>query len=178
MSALLTTTQPAKAASARRHQTGGVDLGRDSSRDAKRVAAAILEVLAGARTPSEAAAALAMSVPHYYHVESRALRGLLAACETPPKGRVPSGQSEVTTLRRDNERLQREVIRQQALVRAAQRAVGLSPPVTPSSSKTTGKKVRKRKVARALSVAARLQQTPDAVAESAAPSLLDGEVKS
>ena len=165
---------------ASKSKTGGVDLGRDSSRDAKRVAAAVLEVLAGARTPSEAAAALAMSVPHYYHVESRALRGLLAACETPLKGRGRNPQSEVTALRHDNERLQREMIRQQALVRAAQRTVGLAPPVTPSPGKTAGKKIRKRKVVRALSVAARLQQTMDAVVETAAPSssLLDGEDKS
>src|SRR5437588_9217085 len=130
MSATLSLEKPvtAKSAPARPPKTGGVDLGHDRSRDAKRVAAAILEVLAGARTPSEAAAALAMSVPHYYHVETRALRGLLAACEAQPKGRVRNPHSEVTALRRDNERLQREVIRQQALVRAAQRTVGLSPP--------------------------------------------------
>jgi len=178
MSATLTMDKPTKT-TARPSKTGGVDLGRDSSRDAKRVAAAILEVLAGARSPSEAATALAMSVPHYYQVETRALRGLLAACEAPPRGRVRNPQTEVTTLRHDNERLQREVIRQQALVRAAQRTVGLSPPPTPAPGKASSKKVRKRKVARALSVAARLQQTPDGVAEAApSSSLLDGEDKS
>jgi hypothetical protein len=125
------------------------------------VAAAVLEVLAGARTPSEAAAALSMSVPYYYHVESRALRGLVAACEPKPKGRVRSTESEVTALRQENQRLQRDLARQQALVRASQRSVGLSPPVAPSPGKKSAKKIRKRKTARALSMAARLQQDPD-----------------
>ena len=165
---------------ARRVRTiGGAGLAVERSREAKQRAAAILEVLAGARSPSEAATALAISVPHYYQVETRALHGLLAACEAPPRGRVRNPHSEVTALHRDIDRLQREVIRQQALVRAAQRTVGLSPPPTPAPGKATNKKVRKRKVARALSVAARLQQTPDGVAEAAlSSSLLDGEDKS
>ena len=43
--------------------TGGVTLGQNSSRDAKRTAAAILEVLAGQRTPAQAAEALSVSLP-------------------------------------------------------------------------------------------------------------------
>ena len=43
--------------------TGGVNLGQESSREAKRLAAAILEVLAGERTPAQAAQALAISLP-------------------------------------------------------------------------------------------------------------------
>jgi hypothetical protein len=54
--------------------------------------------------------------------------------------------------------LQREVTRQQALVRAAQRSVGLAPPAAPPP-KAPGKRARRRRpVARALSVAARLHQ--------------------
>lgn len=169
MSTTTNKVTPVKAANRRPSRTGGVDLGQDQSREAKRVAAAILEVLAGARTPTEAATALTMSVPHYYHVESRALRGLLAACEPKPKGRVRTVESQVTTLRHENERLQREVQRQQALVRAAQRAVGLAPPPAPTApGKATGKKQRQRKVARALSIATRLQQTQDNVAQATA----------
>jgi hypothetical protein len=41
------------------------DLGAGASAEAKRVAAAILEVLAGARTPTEAAQALGLSLPRY-----------------------------------------------------------------------------------------------------------------
>jgi hypothetical protein len=140
----------------KRHQVGGADLGKDRGMEAKRMAAAILEVLAGARTPTEAATALGLSVPRYYQVEAQALRGLLAACEPKPRGRVRTVETEVKTLHQENQRLQRELTRHQTLARAAQRAVGLSPPA-PVINKT-GKKPRKRRVARALSVAERLKQ--------------------
>lgn len=140
----------------KRHQVGGADLGKDRGAEAKRMAAAILEVLAGARTPTEAATALSLSVPRYYQLEAQALRGLLAACEPKPRGRVRSVETEVKTLSKENQRLQRELTRHQALARAAQRAVGLAPPA-PVVTKA-GKKPRKRRVARALSVAERLKQ--------------------
>src|ERR1700722_15532720 len=161
-----------KADAARRRgpAPGGLMLGQDSTRDARRVAAAVLEVLAGARTPSEAALALGVSVPRYYQVETRALRGLLEACEPRPRGRGPSTAKELTDLRQENQRLQRDMMRQQALVRAAQRSVGLPPPPPPTSSKS-GKKPRKRRVARALSVATRLQPTHPHVAPADAPQL-------
>jgi hypothetical protein len=139
-------------------------LGQDAGRDARRQAAAILEVLAGVRTPAEAAAALGMSLPGYYQLESRALRGLVATCEPRPKGRQRSVESEVAALQREIERWRREAARQQALARAAQRAVGLSPP---APSKTAGKKTRRRRVARALSVAASLRREDAALAPSA-----------
>jgi hypothetical protein len=140
----------------RRHQVGGADLGKDRGIEAKRLAAAILEVLAGARTPTEAATALGLSVPRYYQVEAQALHGLLQACEPKPRGRVRTIKTEVETLLKENQRLQRELTRHQALARAAQRAVGLSPPAPVLNR--TGKKPRKRRVARALSVAERLKQ--------------------
>lgn len=140
----------------KRHQVGGADLGRDRGVEAKRLAAAILEVLAGTRTPTEAATALNLSVPRYYQVESRALQGLLQACEPKPRGRVRSIKTEVETLSKENQRLQRELTRHQALARAAQRAVGLSPPAAVVNK--SGKKPRRRRVARALSVAERLKQ--------------------
>jgi hypothetical protein len=139
----------------KRHQVGGADLGKDRGADAKRMAAAILEVLAGARTPTEAATALSLSVPRYYQVEAQALRGLLEACEPKPRGRVRLEKNEVETLRKENQRLQRDLTRHQSLARAAQRAVGLSPPAAVNKA---GKKPRKRRVARALSVVARLQE--------------------
>jgi hypothetical protein len=146
-----------KASARRGPAPGGVTLGHDNTRDARRVAAAILEVLAGARTPSEAAAALGFSVPRYYQVESRALHGLLVACEPKPRGPGRSLDKEINALRQENQRLQRDLGRQQALARAAQRTIGLAPaPVTPPSK--SGKRTRKRRVARALSAAARLKQ--------------------
>ena len=148
----------------KKHQVGGMDLGKDRGAQAKRLAAAILEVLAGARTPAEAAATLELSVPRYYQLEAQALRGLLEACEPRPKGRVRTVKTELESLRTENQRLQRELSRHQALARAAQRAVGLSPP-TPIVNKN-GKKPRKRRVARALSVAERLKQDATATVAS------------
>jgi hypothetical protein len=138
-----------------RQGVGGATLGQDASRDARRVAAAVLEVLAGARTPAEAAAALAVSLPRYYQIETRALQGLVSACEPKPRGRQPSPTHDLVVLRQENERLRREAGRQQALVRAAQRSVGL--PAPPAPVRPKGKKPRRRRLARGLAAAARLQ---------------------
>jgi hypothetical protein len=151
---------------------GGVALGAGSGRDARRVAAAVLEVLAGARTPTEAAAALAVSVPRYYQLESRALQGLLAACAARPKGRQRSAETELAAVRRQAERLQRELTRQQTLLRAAQRAVGLAAPAAAPSGKDGKKparKARRCRVARALGVAARLKQQDDPAGAAPTP---------
>jgi hypothetical protein len=134
----------------------------EASRDAKRLAAVILEVLAGERTPTQAAQALEVSVPRYYQLESRGLGGLVTACERMPKGRQRTPAGEALALRKENERLRRDLGRQQALVRLAQRTMGLSPPVRPGK---VGPHQRRRKpAARALSAAARLRQEADAVA--------------
>jgi hypothetical protein len=160
----------------------------ESSLEAKRLAAAVLEVLAGTRGPSEAAAALGISLPRYYQLESRALAGLLGACE-PRRGGRGRGGNELTSLRRECDRLQRECARQQALVRAAQRSVGLTPTPPPPPRTTEGgrKRRRRRPKARALKVVAMLRESagtipaaecagsapprgsPDEVAESQLP---------
>jgi hypothetical protein len=142
---------------------GGARLGQDVGREARRQAAAILEVLAGVRTPTEAAEALGMSLPRYYQVEGRALRGMVEACVARPKGRQPSGENTLAALKRELERWRREAARQQALARAAQRAVGLAPP---PPVKTAGKKVRRQRMARALGVAASLRREDAARAPS------------
>jgi hypothetical protein len=144
----------AAARSQRRRNT--VPLAPQASKEAKRLAAVILEVLAGVRQPSQAAEALQVSLPRYYQVETRALQGLLAACESRPKGRQPQTAQELAALQQHNARLQREVARQQALVRVAQRVVGVPAAVSPAP-KAAGKKKRQRK-ARALTMAARLRQ--------------------
>jgi hypothetical protein len=164
MSVAAVAEKPVSGASGTRRSTrrspGGATLGQEVGRDTRRQAAAILEVLAGVRTPTEAAEALGMSLPRYYQVESRALRGLVAACAPRPKGRQQSVASAVAGQKREIERWRREAGRQQALARAAQRAVGLSPPVP---AKATGKRIRRRRVARALSVAATLRREDAAV---------------
>jgi hypothetical protein len=134
-----------------------------ASREAQRVAAAILEVLAGVRTPTDAAAALGTSVPRYYLAEQRALAGLVAACEPRPVGKMPGSGHQIARLEKEIVRLQRECARQQALVRASQRTIGLAPPPAPkpapkAGGKTVGKKPRKRRPAvRALKAAAALR---------------------
>jgi hypothetical protein len=150
-------------------KAGGVKLAQQRSAEACRQAAAILEVLSGLRTPAGAASALAVSLPRYYQLEQRALQGMLAACEPQRRrGRVRSEASELARLRQDKERLQRELGRQQALVRLVQRSAGLSAPAAPT--REAGKKRRQRRpVARALAVARRLQQESVAAAPATVP---------
>jgi hypothetical protein len=139
-------TNPAKAP--------GADNSDGPSREARRRAAVILEVLAGMRTTAQAAAALGASLMRYYQLESTALRGLVAGCEPRPRGRTQSNEAELAALRKQCERLQRDLARQQALVRLSQRAVGVSP----SSPAPQAKGKRRRKpMARALRVAAQLR---------------------
>ena len=108
------------------------------SRDAQRVAAAILEVLAGVRTPTEAAAAVGLSVPRYYLWEQRALEGLVRACEPRPEGKVGGERHQLVMLEKEVVRLRQDCARQQALVRASQRTIGLGG-APPSAAKPAGK---------------------------------------
>jgi len=135
-------------------------LASGSSREAKRLAAVILEVFAGVRTLPQAAEALEMSLTRFYYLEARAMRGLLEACEPRRRGPQVNPERELAAIRRENERLRQDLGRQQSLVRIAQRTIGLNPPPPPKPApKTSGKKSRKRKpVVRALSLATRLQQ--------------------
>jgi len=136
-----------------------VPIAPEASKDAKRLAAVVLEVLAGLRTPPQAATAIGLSQAGYYQLEARALRGLLEACVPKPKGRQPNPGGDLAQLQRQNERLQRDLIRQQSLVRVTQRSIGLSPPPAAPLKSAAGKKKRKRKpVVRALSLAKRLKQ--------------------
>jgi hypothetical protein len=146
---------------------GALALGQDASRNARLLAAAVLEVLAGERMPAEAATALGLSLPRYYQVEQQALRGLTAACEPRPPGRQARPDREAAELRRENARLRRDVLRQQALVRAVQRSVGLPPPAPPPN-KTAAKK-RRRHPPRGLAMAQRLRAGADDTPMSATP---------
>ena len=60
-------------------------------------------------------------------------------------------------VRREQERLQRELTRHQSLVRVTQRHLGLAPP-TPAVKPAPGKKRRRRAVARALTAAKQLEK--------------------
>jgi len=149
-------------------------LGEGASAEAKRVAAAILEVLAGTRTPMAAAQALGIALPRYYVLEVRALHAMLVACEPRCLGPGPTPASALASLQRECDQLRRECARQQALVRAAQRTIGLAPPA-PAARPAPGnakKRRSRRPTARALRVAARLKeehQPPAAPAPADAP---------
>jgi hypothetical protein len=145
------------------------------SREAQRMAAAILEVLAGVRTPAGAASALGITVPRYYVWEQRAVAGLVAACEPQsPGGTSPRWQ--IAMLEKEVERLKQQCARQEALTRAAQRTLGLAPlPVASRATKDArvaqskaghkpgDKRSRPRRpVVRALKAAAGLRATPPA----------------
>jgi hypothetical protein len=125
---------------------------------AKKTAAMILEVLAGLRSTSEAAQALEISTMRYYVLERRAMEGMVQALEPRPKGKRRSSESTLEGLRRDKIRLEREVGRLQALVRAAQRTMKLPPLPSREKKKGEGRRARRPSVRAEKTIA--LLQTP------------------
>ena len=123
------------------------------SEEANRVAVVILEVLAGGRTPADAATALGVTAPRYYQLETRALQGLVSALETKPKGKTPSPQTRIAQLEKALQEARRECLRHQALVRASQRSLGIkAPPVVlgKSPDKDAAGRRKRRPAVRAL----------------------------
>jgi hypothetical protein len=156
-------------AKGRRRRGPFQDLGEGASAQARRQTAAILEVLAGVRTPTQAAEVLEVSLPRFYVLELQALQGMLVACEPRSLGRQPSSESALAALRRECEQLRRDCGRQQALVRAAQRTIGLTaPPAAPKPEKNGKKRRKRRPTARALRAVARLK-TEEAVLQPEQP---------
>jgi hypothetical protein len=156
-----TAAGPAGKASRQRHTPGGASLGKDAGHEAQRLAAAVLEVLAGVRTPSQAAEALGVSQARYFQIETRAMQALVAGCAARPRGPGRSADKELAALRRQHERLQRELSRHQTLVRLAQRTIGLTPPkvtVDRPGAKDKRKQRQRRPVVRALRAAEVLQR--------------------
>jgi len=142
-----------------------------ASAQARRSACAVLQVMAGERTPADAATALAISTPAYYLLESRALDGLVKACEPRLKrGRVRTAESEIAQLKKQCARLEREVVRYQALARASQRSAGVPAPKKPAkkTGKVKGKRKRKPSV-RALKMAKRLQPEAESLGAEKRP---------
>ena len=149
------TSNPKKKPSQKRHGVQG------GSREANRIAVAILEVMGGLRTTAEAADSLKVSLPRYYILEARAIDGLVAACEPKPRGKQPSSASRVTSLEKELQQSQRQCARLQALVRTAQRSVGLTvaEPRKAKPATRRGRKGRRRRgpTTRALAMAEKLQ---------------------
>ena len=163
----------------KRTSTGnGSALGKGQTGETNRRAAAVLEVLAGVRTPSEAAEALGLSVNYYYVLERKALGGLLAACAPQAKGPPgPSCEQQLARKEQELEKCRQECLRQASLVRAAERAIGLAALPSPSRRsrrKTTTeedggvkKRRRRRPTVRALRAARSLRQNSSLESSSA-----------
>ena len=149
----------------------------EASAEARKRATVILETMLGTRTTQEAAEALEVAPPRYYQLETHALQGMVEALEPRPRGRRVSAERELERLRAEIVRLERELSRQNALYRTAQRALGVpaAPSVKPtSSSKSKGKASkakktvrRRRKVSRGERVAAALASGGNGAATAA-----------
>ncbi len=123
---------------------------------ARTSAAVVLEVLAGIRGTSAAAHALGVSAMRYYQLEKRAVEGLVAACEPRPIGRQP-GSSDDGRLQKECDRLKQDVSRHQALLRSAQRALGVAPAPSVVGKPESGKRMKRKPTVRALSIVSRLR---------------------
>jgi hypothetical protein len=117
--------------------------------ESRKHAACVLEVLAGLRSPEQAAEVLSMSLPTYYNLETRALRGLIHGCTPTPPGRTLILLKQVRSLELKSAALEKQVGRYQALLRNAQRSAGLLPPPAQAPGKTPGRR-KHRPVVRAL----------------------------
>jgi hypothetical protein len=144
------------------------------SREAKRQAAIVLEVLSGLRGPTEGSQTMGVSLSRYYQIETRGLQGLITALEPRPKGRQTTPEQERDALAKEKRRLEREVTRLQALLRAAERSVGITP--LPKASKESklrgkgrGKRVRRTTMVRASKAIAVLRRDEAAPAASPRP---------
>ena len=119
----------------------------------RRRAVVILEVLAGLRGAGEAAEELGIALQGYYQLEDRAVRGLVAACETRPPGPRRNYQREAEELQKEKDRLVAENARYQALVRTSQLSVGLDP----DRPRKKAKKRNRRPTVRALRAIGQLE---------------------
>ena len=96
------------------------------SAPAKRIAVVLLEVLSGVCGPAEGSRRLGLSLTRVLCARNAGAAGLAPGARAAPTG--PDREGEAEAARRDHQRLEREVLRLQALVRATQRAVALAPP--------------------------------------------------
>jgi hypothetical protein len=174
--------KPASATNGKDRHTHGVQGGTS---EANRLAIVILEVLAGMRTPTDAAQVLGISLVRYYQLEVRALEGFVAALEPRPKGKQVSADTRLKSLEKQLEEAQRHCARQQALVRAAQRSFGVKAAIPTATNRDPRGRKKRRPSVRALRVtralekksrqqdAAAVQQEASETAQTDAPSARD-----
>lgn len=162
--------QTSSTKSRKRSRRAGPNVSEVGSRDARKTAQLVLEVLAGVRTPTEAAKDLGVSTTRYYGLETQALEGLVQACEPRDRGPRKRPDKRIAELEQQVASLEKECARRQALLRVAQRAVGVSAPAS-SKRKASGKKAEvkrtpgkrkpKRPTVRALRAAKSLESSAE-----------------
>lgn len=127
---------------------------------ARRTAALMLEVWSGVRTTQSASDAMGVAVTRFYQLEARALQMVVSAMEPRPRGRHKTAESELSKLRAEKQRLQRDVERFQSLYRTSQRTLGvvIAKPAEPAKNAVPGGKRRRgpRRKARGQAVATAL----------------------
>ena len=118
------------------------------SPEARRTAAAILEVMSGVKGPNEASDALGISTMRYYALEDRALQAMVLALEPRPRGRKkPSADEALLGVQRERDQLRRDLGRTQALLRLVRKSVKLQEPVEKRKGKGKGKGKRRQSAA-------------------------------
>jgi hypothetical protein len=122
----------------------------------------ILEVLAGLRTPTDGSQALGITSMRYYVLERRALEGMVQALAPRPKGKRRRPEDALAEVKREKVRLEREVGRLQALVRAAQRTMKLPPPPSRERKKGESRRPRRPQVRAEKTIALLRAPAPDA----------------
>lgn len=120
------------------------------SPESRKQAACVLEVLAGLRSPEQAAEVLGVTLQTYYNIETRALRGLVHGCTSTPPGRTMMLLKQVRGLESKCGLLEKQVGRYQALLRNAQRTAGLLPPPVEPKARPGAKRKPKKPSIRAL----------------------------
>lgn len=149
--------------------------------EAQRLAAVILECLAGVRSPPDATQLLGISLPRYYQLEARAVAGLVTALGPRSRGKQPSLELRVKQLEKELEAARRACARQEALVRVTQRSMGLAALAKPKppAPVLNGKRRKSRKpMVRALKAAQTLRAQADAEAGNPQTSALQPAVPS
>ncbi|MEK6778459.1 MAG: hypothetical protein AABY80_02210 [Candidatus Deferrimicrobiota bacterium] len=135
------------------------------SPEAKRRLTAVLSVLGAEMTAKQAAASLEVTVNRYYMLESRAFEGMCWSLENRARGAFRRPSREVERLLQENDRHRREVDRLRALLRAAQRTMGLMaalPQKGKRAEEKGGGRRSRRATARALRWKKEIEQSPAA----------------
>ncbi len=146
-----------------------------ASSQARRIAAVLLEVLAGLRATGSAAKELGITPMRFYQIEERAIGGLIAACEPRPSGLQPERRDalELASLREQVRKQAQELNQARSVLRTTRRQLGVATapepiavkPGTRKDGKPTKAKVR-RPTVRALTMVRRLMKA-DATAAAA-----------